>query len=77
MVKWILFELIYGVVWAIFGFRVLESGADLCHCLSIFFGLKGHDFGGGQHFFLIFKSDLFLFIKYIYSTFSNQIPFSL
>ena len=45
--KWILFELIYGVVWAIFGFRVQESGADLCHCLSIFFGLKGHDFGGG------------------------------
>ena len=26
-------------------------------------------------FFLIFKSDLFLFIKYIYSPFSNQILF--
>ena len=34
--KWILFELIYGVVWAIFGFRVQESGVDLCYCLSIF-----------------------------------------
>ena len=35
--KLILFELIYGVVWAIFGFRVQEFGADLCYCLSIFF----------------------------------------
>ena len=34
--KWILFDLIYGVVWAIFGFRVQEFGADLCYCLSIF-----------------------------------------
>ena len=34
--KWILFELIYGVVWTIFGFRVQESGVDLCYCLSIF-----------------------------------------
>ena len=34
--KWILFDLIYGVVWAIFGFRVQEFGADLCCCLSIF-----------------------------------------
>ena len=29
--KLILFELIYGVVWAIFGFRVQEFGADLCY----------------------------------------------
>ena len=48
MVKWILFELIYSVVWAIFGFRVQEFGADLCYCLSIFLGLKGQDFGGDQ-----------------------------
>ena len=46
--KLILFELIYGVVWAIFGFRVQEFGADLCFCSSFFFGLKGQEFGRGQ-----------------------------
>ena len=46
--KLILFELIYGVVWTIFGFRVQEFGADLCYCLSFIFGLKGQDFGRGQ-----------------------------
>ena len=46
--KLILFELIYGVVWTIFGFRVQEFGAELCYCLSFFFGLKGQDFGRGQ-----------------------------